>query len=320
MKFRTEISIKPFARNIGYPSRIFAAGSCFAENIAERMRQAKFDVASNPTGILFNPASIAAALSRFADGKVYDETEIIEADGKWFSYDAHTSLDGHTKEEALRNLNEAVTVGHTKLAAADTVILTFGTAWIYELNETGRTVANCHKRPQSLFTRRRLSIAEIVETYAPLMNGILKDKHVIITVSPVRHTADGPDGNSASKAVLRLAADELAAAYPNVDYFPSFEIMNDDLRDYRFYDEDLVHPSRQAVEYIWEHFAKAALSDKARRLLPEAERIAAAARHRPFDPTGEAYREFCRKTVEAMDSMPEIDFSAEREILRRFYE
>ena len=152
------------------------------------------------------------------------------------------------------------------------------------------------------------------------MKGILKDKHVIITVSPVRHMADGPDGNSASKAVLRLAADELAATYPSVDYFPSFEIMNDDLRDYRFYDEDLVHPSRQAVEYIWEHFAKAALSDKARRLLPEAERIAAAARHRPFDPTGEAYREFCRKTVEAMDSMPEIDFSAERDFLRRFYE
>ena len=117
MKFRTEISIKPFARNIGYSSRIFAAGSCFAENIAERMRQAKFDVASNPTGILFNPASIAAALSRFADGKVYDETELVEADGKWFSYDAHTSLDGRTKEEALRNLNEAVTVGHAKLAA-----------------------------------------------------------------------------------------------------------------------------------------------------------------------------------------------------------
>lgn len=319
MKFRTEISIKPLAKTIGYPSRIFAAGSCFAENIAERMRQAKFRVTSNPTGVLFNPASIADALSGFADGRVYGESGIVESDGKWFSYDAHTSLDGHSREEALRNLNEAMAVGHAELTAADTVILTFGTAWIYVLNETGATVANCHKRPQSLFTRRRLSVAEIVGMYAPLMDGILKGKHVIITVSPVRHTADGLDGNSASKAVLRLAAEELATTYPNVEYFPSFEIMNDDLRDYRFYDEDLVHPSRQAVEYIWEHFAKAALSDEARRLLPNVERIATAARHRPFDPTGEAYREFCRKTVETMDSMPEVDFSAEREILRRFY-
>lgn len=320
MKFRTEISIKPLGQTIEYSSHIFTAGSCFAENIAERMRQAKFDVTSNPTGILFNPASIAAALSRFADRKIYGETELVESGGKWFSYDAHTSLDGHSKEEALRNLNEAVEAGHAKITVADTIILTFGTAWVYVLDKTGATVANCHKRPQSLFTRRRLSIDEIIGTYAPLTDGVLKDKHVIITVSPIRHISDGLDGNSASKSILRLAAEELAATYTNVEYFPSYEIMNDDLRDYRFYDEDLVHPTRQAVEYIWEHFAKAALSEKARRLLPEAERIAAAARHRPFDPTSEAYRDFCRKTVEAIDSIPEIDFSAEREFFKRFYE
>ncbi len=320
MKFRTEISIKPLVQKIEYSSRIFAAGSCFAENIAERMRRAKFDVTSNPTGILFNPASIADALSRFAAGRSYCESELVEADGKWFSYDAHTSLDGHSKEKALSKLDEAAAVGHEKLTAADTVMLTFGTAWIYALDETGAVVANCHKRPQSLFTRRRLSAGEIVGIYAPLMDGILKDKHTIITVSPVRHTADGLEGNSASKAVLRIAAEELATAYPNVEYFPSFEIMNDDLRDYRFYGEDLVHPTKQAVEYIWEQFAKAALSDKARQLLPKAEQIVAAARHRPFDSASEAYRDFCRKTVESMDSMPEIDFSAERDFLRRFYE
>lgn len=315
MKFRTEIEIKPFASQIDYGSHIFALGSCFAENMAERLRRAKFRIASNPTGILFNPASIADALARFATGKPYSESELTEHGGRWFSFDAHTSLDGSTAESALGNLNRALDTGCEALHDADFVILTFGTAWVYELAESGHIVANCHKMPQSMFRRRRLSVEEIVAMYEPLIGqGILRDKHIILTVSPVRHLADGLDGNAVSKAVLRLAVEELAARHKNVSYFPSYEIVTDDLRDYRFYAEDLVHPSQQAVEYIWEKFADALLTDEAKAMLPRVEQIVAAAAHRPFNPAGEEYARFCNRMLAATEALPEIDFSAERKI------
>ena len=314
MKFRTEIAIKPFARRIDYSTRLLALGSCFADNMAERMRRAKFRIAANPMGILFNPASIASALVRFDENRAYTDAELVAAGERWFSFDAHTSLDGSSAEQALQRLNEALAAGHRTLREADRVILTFGSAWIYELADNGRVVANCHKMPQTMFRRRRLSVEEIVAMYTPLMEGILRDKQVVLTVSPVRHTADGLEGNAVSKASLRLAADSLATRYENVQYFPSFEIMTDDLRDYRFYGDDLVHPTTQAVEYIWEHFAAAALSEQAQELLPRVEQIVAAAAHRPFNPEGREYAQFCRRMLTAIEALPEIDFSAEREI------
>ena len=247
MKFRTEITPHPLRESIAYSSRIFAMGSCFAENISERLQRAKFRVVSNPTGIMFNPASIAASLERFAKGRPYAAEEFTHADGRWFSFDAHTSLSGKTAEEALAKMNCAVQAGHEALERADWVILTFGTSWIYELNATGRVVANCHKRPQSHFTRRRLSADEIVGMYDRLMTGLLREKNVIFTVSPVRHVGDGLEGNSVSKAVLRVAVDEIVGRHDNAFYFPSYEIVNDDLRDYRFYDRDLVHPNSKGA-------------------------------------------------------------------------
>lgn len=315
MKFRTEIEIKPFARRIDYGSHIFALGSCFAENMAERMLRAKFRITANPMGILFNPASIADALARFATDKLYSESDLTEHGDRWFSFDAHTSLDGSTMQEALQSLNGALDKGREALRKADWVILTFGTAWVYELAESGRVVANCHKMSQAMFRRRRLSAEEIVAMYEPLIGqGILHDKQILLTVSPVRHLADGLDGNAVSKAVLRLAAEELALQYDNVHYFPSYEITTDDLRDYRFYAEDLVHPSQQAVEYIWEKFADALLTDEAKALLPRVEQIVAAACHRPFNPAGEEYARFCTRMLAAIEALPEIDFSAERKI------
>ena len=318
MKFRTEITPHPLRESIAYSSRIFAMGSCFAENISERLQRAKFRVVSNPTGIMFNPASIAASLERFAEGRPYAAEEFTHADGRWFSFDAHTSLSGKTAEEALAKMNCAVQAGHEALERADWVILTFGTSWIYELNATGRVVANCHKRPQSHFTRRRLSADEIVGMYDSLMTGLLREKNVIFTVSPVRHVGDGLEGNSVSKAVLRVAVDEIVGRHDNAFYFPSYEIVNDDLRDYRFYDRDLVHPNSQAIDYIWEIFSATALSDGARELLPRVERIVAAAAHRPFNPDSEEYTAFCRKMSEATGAMKEIDFSEELNFFGRF--
>ena len=318
MKFRTEIESTPLKAKIDYGTEIFAVGSCFAQNISNRLRQAKFRVVQSPTGILFNPASIARTLTAFATNQVADPTRIVRRGEEWVSLDCHSDLVGSSEQEALKIWQSAINEGHNRLLSADCVIITFGTAWVYEHNATGRVVANCHKIPQCEFTRRRLSIAEICDLFRPLMEGILSDKQVIFTVSPVRHIADGLTENSLSKSTLRLAIAELVNEFSNADYFPAFEIVTDDLRDYRFYADDLVHPSSQAIEYIWEHFVQCALSDSARQMLDKVVKIVAAAAHRPFNPSSEEYKKFCSRNLEQAKALSMIDFSAECAIFERY--
>ena len=191
MRFRTEIEHTPLKAKIDYGTEIFAVGSCFATNIAQRLNQAKFRIVTSPTGILFNPASIARTLTAFATNKAADPARIVSRGEEWVSLDCHSELVGSTKEEALNLWQNAITEGHSALQSADCVIITLGTAWVYEHNATGKIVANCHKIPQREFTRRRLSVAEICNLFRPLMEGFLSGKHVIFTVSPVRHIADG---------------------------------------------------------------------------------------------------------------------------------
>ena len=316
MRFRTEISLTPLAEGIDHSAKIFALGSCFAESISERLQRAKFSVTTNPFGVLFNPLSIASAIERLSDTRAFAVCDIREGREGFFSFDAHSSLDGKTHTEIFANLNQAVAQGSKALHDAEWVILTFGTAWVYE--REGRVVANCHKQPASEFERRRLSVAEIVERYKTLFEGVLRDKRVILTVSPVRHLGDGLQENSLSKAILRLAVEELVAKYENAHYFPSYEILIDDLRDYRYYAEDLAHPSKMAVEYVWERFCEYALTDKARELLPKIEQIVMAAEHRPFNPESDAHRAFCRKMLAKAEEMHEIDFALEKEAFERY--
>lgn len=316
MKFRTEIELAPLTEGMEHGAKVFALGSCFAENISERLAKAKFSIASNPFGVLFNPASIAAAIDRLTDTRTFAVCDITAGKEGFFSFDAHSSLDGKTQTEAFANLNRAVAQGSKALAEADWVILTFGTAWVYE--HEGRVVANCHKQPASQFERRRLSVVEIVERYSHLFEGVLHDKKVILTVSPVRHLGDGLQENSVSKATLRLAVEELVAKYENALYFPSYEILIDDLRDYRYYADDLVHPSKMAVDYVWERFCEAVLTPKAQAKLPQIAQIVAAAEHRPFNPESEAHKEFCRKMLEKIENMPELDFDSERKAFERY--
>ena len=316
MKFRTEISLTPLAEGIDHSAKIFALGSCFAENISERLAKAKFAVTTNPFGVLFNPMSIANALERLDNARTFAVCDVEAGRDAFFSFDAHSSLDGRTQTEAFGNLNRAVAQGSKALHECDWVILTFGTAWVYEME--GRVVANCHKQPASHFSRRRLSVAEIVERYDALFEGVLRDKRVILTVSPVRHIGDGLQENCVSKATLRLAVEELVSKYENAFYFPSYEILIDDLRDYRYYAEDLAHPSKVAVDYVWERFCEAMLSPKAQELLPRIAQIVAAAEHRPFNPDGEEHKAFCRKMLAKVKTMPEIDFSLERSAFERY--
>ena len=316
MRFRTEISFEPLAEGIDHSAKIFALGSCFAESISERLARAKFSVTTNPFGVLFNPLPIASAIERLSDTRTFAVCDIREGKEGFFSFDAHSSLDGKTQTEAFANLNKALAQGSTALHDAEWVILTFGTAWIYE--REGKVVANCHKQPAKEFERRRLSVEEIVERYRPLFEGVLRDKKVILTVSPVRHLGDGLQENSVSKAILRLAVEELCTKYENAYYFPSYEILIDDLRDYRYYADDLAHPSKMAVDYVWERFCEYALTNKARELLPKIEQIISAAEHRPFNPESEAHRTFCRKMLEQANTFTEIDFEEEKRVFETY--
>lgn len=316
MDFRTEIRLDraPFA--IDHSSKVLMAGSCFSENICAKMSGLKFDVCGNPYGVLFNPASIASMLSHLAERRGYTAADLQNESGIWFSWRHHGSFSGTDPKDVLSGINAAAVRGAEALAAADYVILTFGTAWIYRLASTGEVVANCHKMPSGMFVRKRLTVEEIVNMYKPLFEGALKGKKVIVTVSPVRHLKDGFAENSLSKAILRVAAEELAAGYSDAHYFPALEIVADDLRDYRFYADDMVHPSVAAVAYVWEKFSGWALDERSRMVIPKLEKLTAAMSHRVLHPGNEVAKAFARRMISLSEELqallPESDFSGEK--------
>lgn len=320
MKFRTEINIKPFAEKIDHQSRIFSIGSCFARYMAEELQAAKISTTSNPVGVLFNPASIASVLKRFSECNTLSSSDLQFSNGQWFSYNLHTSFSCADSEVLLSKANGAIQHGHESLTSSNWVIITFGTAWVYTLNESEEIVANCHKQPTSNFTRRRLSIEEIVAMYDELMRGVLAGKNVIFTVSPIRHLGDGADENFLSKSILKVAVAEIVERFENAHYFPAYEILNDDLRDYRFYAEDMCHPSAQARQYIRDKFFETALSVQCLQLLPRIEKITASVQHRPLNPNSDAFKEFCRRQIQEIETLPQIDFCREREYFASFVE
>lgn len=311
MKFRTEIEVAPWSTPIEYSHHIVSLGSCFATNIAERLTERKFRVTASPTGILFNPLSIAAAVERMVEHRSVNAEELIESNGRWLSYAFHSSLSGSTPEEAATIMNEALERGREALDNADLLIVTLGTAWAYRLQSTGEVVANCHKQPSKEFRRELLSVGEVVEALEHIL--ALTHCRVAFTLSPVRHIGEGMEDNSLSKALLRVAIDEVVRRHTErVVYFPSFEIMMDDLRDYRFYADDLTHPTPMAIDYIAERFFDAALSKDAKRLMAKVEDVVRAAKHRPTNPTSDAHRRFCAAQLRAIAELEDIDFTEER--------
>lgn len=314
MKFRTEIELKAWSTPLEYSHKILCLGSCFATNIAEELSRRKFRVTSSPTGILFNPASIALAMQLMSEGNVPDVKEFIEVDGRYLHYNYHSSLGGDTPQGAMSRIYEALQSGRRALHEADITIVTLGTAWVYRLCDSGAIVANCHKQPQRNFRRELLTVEECVEYLERIV--ALTSGRVLFTVSPVRHVGEGLEDNSLSKAILRVAVDIVCRNHAGrVSYFPSYEILMDDLRDYRFYGEDLVHPSRQAVEYIVEKFCSVALSARCRNLMSKVEDIVRAVNHRPNNPHSEAYRRFCEAQLKAIAELDEVDLSKEREAM-----
>lgn len=250
MKLQTIVDIPASPWKIGYEDRILLLGSCFSDEIGAQMKQRYLNVTCNPFGTLYNPLSIANAIN-FQLPITHDQLPLVEYDGMWHSMAHHGSFSRATKEEACGAVKASVETMQKTLQEATVVIVTFGTAWVYEMD--GAIVGNCHKLPEKNFTRRRLTVDEIVAAWKPILERY-PDKHWLFTVSPIRHIKDGLHENQLSKATLLQVVEVISNQSSVVSYFPSYEIMLDELRDYRFYADDLVHPSSLAVQYIWERF------------------------------------------------------------------
>ena len=298
MKFTTPINIKS-NRTIDHNSRIVMLGSCFAENIGKRLADCGFDVVINPMGILYNPKSIASALERLVSGKEFTDDELFYHNGLWTSFMHHGAFSHANKDEALRMMNEQLREGHAQLKSATHLIITFGSAEVYERN--GMVVSNCHKLPAREFTHRLLSIEEIKNLYTNKTQNITS-LQTIFTISPVRYMGEGAHHGQLNKATLLLATDQICKA-TGAEYFPSYEIMMDELRDYRFYATDMIHPSEVAVDYIFERFTETYLTDEAIRTAEEVRKIKKSLSHRPLHPDSEEYEKFKKKLSQQIEEI-----------------
>lgn len=298
MKFRTEYKTARAPFTLSPDSPIVLTGSCFADNIGACMRGALWN-AVNPFGVLFNPLSIANAIGMALDrerGVSRFENSLFESDGIWHSWLFDTRMSALRPDEMRRRFKNMTESFRNFTAEGKTLCVTFGTSYCYFLSGMdGYAVANCHKRPEKLFERKRISVKEICDVWNPLVDRLLSEfpaLRLIFTVSPVRHVRDGLHQNRLSKATLLLAVDQLCADHEQCCYFPAYEILEDDLRDYRFYASDLVHPSADAEKYIWEIFQQTYLDERGRRILSEGTSLVARINHRPLvaaDPRNELF-------------------------------
>lgn len=311
-----------------YADRIILMGSCFAENIGGRLEENKFRVDVNPFGVLYNPASVAAAIRLLIRPKRFTEADVFKHEGMYHSLSHHSRFSSLSKEETLSQINSRLQSAAEELNHTTRLVVTLGSAFVYRSKGNGRVVANCHKLPDWVFERQRLTVEQIVEEWGFLLYSLWEHNpeiRLLFTVSPIRHWKDGAHENQLSKATLLLAVDRLCRLYPGkIAYFPAYEIMMDELRDYRFYAEDLLHPSSQAIEYIWERFVRDNLTDEARSIGKEWKEILKALRHKPFQPESEAYKRFIHQTLLKMEQLhrkfPFFDLEKEKLALITNYE
>lgn len=283
--FTTTVNIPPSAKKIDHNSKLITLGSCFSENIGKKLADSCFLVESNPFGVLFNPVSIKNSLVDLLTEKKYTEADLFQNGSLWSSFSHSTLFSEIIQEICLQRINSRLESSAVMLREADFILITFGTAWLYELKEDGRVVANCHKLPADQFNRRRLSVEEIVKDYADLLikiKAVNPGIEVIFSVSPVRHWKDGAHENNVSKGILHLAIDKLLGQFDFLHYFPAYEIQMDELRDYRFYAEDMLHPSDQAVKYIWERFSSTYFSRETISINKKIEKYCNMLNHRPI--------------------------------------
>ncbi len=302
MKFRTVVELPDSALKLSVGSRVMLMGSCFAQNIGVRLAAALPDghTAVNPFGVLYNPLSIAAALSLMADGSFPEAEGLFEGrDGLWHSWYHSGDFSAASREACAEKVAERFCKAADLLRQADLLCLTFGTAHVYELPECGRVVGNCHKEPAARFVQRRAEAGEIAAACCEALERLHRENpalRVVLTVSPYRYAKLGFHGSTLSKAVLHLAAETMAAQLPYVCYFPAYEIVLDELRDYRFFEPDMLHPSQQAADYVWERFREWTFTSQLLEFSKDKSALTAAENHRPLHAEGEAYRHFREQT------------------------
>lgn len=296
--FRTVIRPAPAPFNINYTDPLLFIGSCFTEHIGSRMDLLKFPVCINPSGILYNPLSIANTIRRLVAAKQYSQDELILHNGVWHSFDHHGIFSGIDKDDVLNRINVSLNRGTAFLRITSFVFITLGNAHIYKYRKTGQIAANCHKIPDKEFTFDILSPEHIVENFIEvwnLINKINPSLRIIFSISPVRYIRYGHTGNQIGKSVLFVAVHRLLNEINGSVYFPAYEIMMDDLRDYRFYEPDMIHPNQVAIDYIWQFFCQTFFSETTLQIVREVEQIQRALEHRPIRPGTEEYSRFIKK-------------------------
>lgn len=262
MKWRTTENIPDWGDYLSYHHSSLSIGSCFSDEIGNRLKNAGFDISVNPFGVIFNPVSILQLIQNALDGTVREEL-FLERDGMHFHYGYHSNISDSSKEELLKTIDGIQYAVQNKLLKGDHLFLTFGTAWAWRLKEQNAIVANCHKMPSNLFEKELIDFSRLAQFSKQLFTRLFQENpnlKVMLTVSPVRHTREGLHNNNVSKSILHLFAHHLVNAFEQVSYFPSYELVVDDLRDYRFYKEDLVHPNKQAIQYVFDHFKQSCFS------------------------------------------------------------
>lgn len=306
MEFRTQIPVKKQSKNlIDYNSKILLIGSCFSENIGGKFAYFKFQNTVNPFGILFHPKAIEIFLERVVNQNFYSEKDLVFHNERYHCFDAHSSLSNSNKKDLLHSLNGILKATHQQIIESTHLIITLGTAWVYEHIEQNHIVANCHKIPQRAFDKRILSVQEIetsLSNIQELVYSLNTNIELIYTVSPVRHIKDGFIENQQSKSHLLVAIHQRLKGY-DAAYFPSYEIMMDELRDYRFYAEDMVHPNQTAVAFIWNQFKAVWIKEESAVTMKKVEAIQSGLAHKPFNPSSEQHQVFLKQLEAKKESL-----------------
>ncbi|WP_010665513.1 GSCFA domain-containing protein [Marinilabilia salmonicolor] len=321
--FRTVVKVGKFDFSIDTDSEMLFLGSCFSDNIGGRFTMSRMNALVNPFGVVYNPLSVAFLVERAIEGAMCTSDELVFHSNKWQHFDFHGIFSGKEAQSVCEKINSAIQLTHSVLKKANVLFLTFGTSYVYERTDTSDVVANCHKFPSDLFSRYRLEPEEIVGKYKELIvalrmfNPGLK---ILFTVSPVRHWKDGANGNQVSKSVLFLAVDKLVELFDGVDYFPAYEIVMDELRDYRFYDSRMFNPSEQAIDYIWKRLADALFSPSAKKYIYLTSKIAKARNHRLSESSGPETVSFLKQSLQLVSDVtnqfPGTDLSSDAEYFR----
>lgn len=303
-EFRTVLANSPSPFAIGLQDHCLTIGSCFADNLGQLLQKHKFNSLVNPFGTSYNPISIHQIL-QYAIGNTMPQPETFgELNETHFNYDFHSSFSNLNKANLEKSLSTTINKTHEYLKSTTVLLITYGTAWVYERNDKGTVVSNCHKMPASHFTKKLLTQKKILESFKALHDHLTSfnpNIHIILTLSPVRHLKDTLELNAVSKSILRLSCHTLTELYPNVAYFPAYEIVLDDLRDYRFYDRDLLHPSPDAIAYIWKYFGEKYFSVDTLAFIKEWDEVMRALKHRPFQPHSSEHQKFIHGLISKME-------------------